>query len=261
MRRSSPSARLRQKGRRVDGTFVALPHAILRSPAFTRLSAHAVKLLLDMLSAYNGGNNGDMSAAWQIMRGRGWKSRDTLAKAIRELVTGGWLFVTRQGGSHVATLYATTIFALSDIPKHTQKFDSGVGPATFPRGAWQGGVHDYGIRSNTPAVSIARSSTRPACQSSVGAKEINTPGVSIKAEIADQSTRRPCPLLDIYHGEAAFIAHAEQRDVPADRRSESRPRLPPIMRAPTLAAALERAGNPLLAEWLANPGAGLRVVR
>ena len=51
------------------------------------------------------------------MRGRGWRSRDTLAKALRELLSGVWIVLTRQGGIHAPSLYAVTIFALDWSPK------------------------------------------------------------------------------------------------------------------------------------------------
>ncbi|SET67573.1 hypothetical protein SAMN05216412_11249 [Nitrosospira multiformis] len=38
------------------------------------------------------------------MQPRGWKSKDTLNKALKELLAGHWLKVTGQGGRHKATL-------------------------------------------------------------------------------------------------------------------------------------------------------------
>ena len=71
------------KTRREGGQFVALPWAILRSEEFAALSPFANKLLFDLLAQFNGGNNGDLCAAWRLMKGRGWRSKDSLWKALR----------------------------------------------------------------------------------------------------------------------------------------------------------------------------------
>jgi hypothetical protein len=76
-----------RRAKRDPGGFVALPNIVIRSHQIARLSAHAVKLLFDLLAQYNGGNNGDLCATWTLMQPRGWKSRDTLGKALKELTT------------------------------------------------------------------------------------------------------------------------------------------------------------------------------
>ena len=101
-------SRQKAKGRRTSGSFLALPHAVLRSPSFLALSAPAVKLVLDIAVAYNGGNNGDLAATWNQMKARGWKSRQSLSKALSELRHHGLLELTRQGGMHKPSLYALT---------------------------------------------------------------------------------------------------------------------------------------------------------
>lgn len=98
--------------RREGGQFVALPWAVLRSEEFAALSPFALKLLFDLLAQFNGANNGDLCAAWSLMKRRGWRSKDSLWKALSELRTGNWLDVTRQGGKHVASLYAVTFYAI-----------------------------------------------------------------------------------------------------------------------------------------------------
>jgi hypothetical protein len=96
--------------KRERGGFAPLPYVVMRSHSFSALSAHAVKLLIDLLAQYKGDNNGDLCAAWSIMRDRGWKSKDTLNKALKELRGGDWLEVARQGGRNKATLYAVTFY-------------------------------------------------------------------------------------------------------------------------------------------------------
>ena len=153
------------KAKRERGGFVALPYMVLRSPAFTSLSAHAVKLLCDLLAQYNGRNNGDLCAAWKLMAKRGWKSRDTLCKAKGELEAKCFIERTRQGGRNIPTLYQVTFFAIDDCGG---KLD--VNPTSTPTGGW----HQNG--KLLPVFSPA------------GNKSPNTPNVPTKGEL----TRRAC---------------------------------------------------------------------
>ena len=101
-------SRSNAKGRRESGSFVALPHAVLESEPYSRLSASAVKLMLDLYGQYKGQNNGDFSMAWSIMRKRGWRSKETLYRARDILQKNGFIVQTRQGGKHQCSLYAVT---------------------------------------------------------------------------------------------------------------------------------------------------------
>lgn len=102
------------KGRADGGGFIKLPHAVMDSPGYIGLSGSGVKLLADMARQYRGHNNGDLSAAWKIMRVRGWKSRDTLTRALAELLAAGMIEKTRQGGLHLCSLYALTWYAIDE---------------------------------------------------------------------------------------------------------------------------------------------------
>ncbi len=124
--------RLRTKGRKEIGSFVALPHAVLEHPNFTKLSPRAVKLLIDIYAQYRGNNNGDLCAAFTIMKTRGWTSKDQLQKAKDELLEVGWLIVTRQGGRNKPTLYAVTF---QPIDECKGKLD--VNPTAAPPGNWK----------------------------------------------------------------------------------------------------------------------------
>ena len=105
------TARPTVKNRRGTSSYVALPHACLEHQNWTRLSARAVKLFIDVYFEYQGFNNGNLAAAWSVLRNkRGWKSKETLALALNELRHYGWLVVTRPGEAlnKVPTLYAVT---------------------------------------------------------------------------------------------------------------------------------------------------------
>lgn len=103
-------ARSREKttGRKETGGWFGLPHAVLDSPNYCALSAHAVKLLNDLGSQLRGHNNGDLCATWSILQLRGWRSRDTLTRALAELQHYGLIEKTRQGGMNRCCLYAFT---------------------------------------------------------------------------------------------------------------------------------------------------------
>ena len=118
--------------RREGGQFVALPWTVLRSEEFSALSPFANKLLFDLLAQFNGGNNGDLCAAWRLMKQRGWRSKDSLWKALSELRAGDWLEVTRQGGRHIASLYAVSFYAIDYCGGKLDVKETG-----SPSGAWR----------------------------------------------------------------------------------------------------------------------------
>lgn len=92
------------------GGFVRIPHVVLRSVGFSKLSAHATKLIMDLLSQFIGTNNGDLVAAYSVMKKRGWRSKGTLNRALKELLEAGFIEVSRQGGKHKCSLYAVTFY-------------------------------------------------------------------------------------------------------------------------------------------------------
>lgn len=107
-----PRSRARHKGRRDSGSFTAIPHAVQDSANWKLCSGSAIKLLLDVARQYNGRNNGDMCATFSVMKRRGWKSCDTLARALKEVRHYGFLLLTRQGGLDFPSLYALTWHAI-----------------------------------------------------------------------------------------------------------------------------------------------------
>ncbi len=98
--------------------FAGFPRSVLTSAEFRALSPAGCKLLLDVASQFNGHNNGDLSAAWALMRERGWSSKTTLANAKRETIDAGFLYRTRQGKlPNRCELLALTWFPLDVSPK------------------------------------------------------------------------------------------------------------------------------------------------
>lgn len=127
------ASRSRFKGNKVGEGFLALPYSVLKARKFVALSPQAVKLLLDVAAQYRGDNNGDLSAAWKLMKPRGWRSEQTLHRAKHELLDGGFLFETRKGHRpNVCSLFALTWVPLDD----PAKFDVGA-KSRFMRGAYR----------------------------------------------------------------------------------------------------------------------------
>jgi len=145
MRRS----RAKHKGRIESGSFFAWPRAVAESDAYRSASAPAVKMLNDLCFQFRGNNNGDMTAAWRVMKTLGWKSRDTLNKALRELLELGLIEKTRQGWKHRCSLYALTWLPIDECGG---KLDV---PATrVPSGLWKRPRAAAQKIGDTPSVSM-----------------------------------------------------------------------------------------------------------
>jgi hypothetical protein len=105
MSRAKDRALKTAKEARGGSGFLPLTLPALHSQALTSLSPHAGKLLFDLCSQWRLGHNGDLSAAWTTLQPRGWKSKETLQKALNELRASGLIVLTRQGGRHLCSLY------------------------------------------------------------------------------------------------------------------------------------------------------------
>lgn len=121
------------KGRAENGSFVAMPKVILESEEYAALTAHELKLLIDVFAQFNGSNNGALSAAWTIMKKRGWHSPDTLSRALGGLLDKCFLIKTRQGGMHRrCSFYAVSWLAINEC---AGKID--MPPTKVAPGSWR----------------------------------------------------------------------------------------------------------------------------
>lgn len=139
--------RKKTKARRESGTFLAIPKQIPLSEQYANLGAWGVKLLLDLYAQYNGKNNGDLCAAFSMMKKRGWRSKGTLNKAITELTNAGFIMKTRQGGKHKASLYAVTFRGVDECGGKLE-----VKPSPVPTNAWKKLTSVPAMRPNVPAI-------------------------------------------------------------------------------------------------------------
>jgi len=123
--------RKRDTGRDAGG-FVALPWSVLDCPAYGRLSHPARSLLLEFARQFVRDNNGRLLASAAYLKGRGWNSADTIARAKRQLLEAGFIFETVKGHRpNWASWYAVTWRALDRL----DGFDPGAA-AAFERGAY-----------------------------------------------------------------------------------------------------------------------------
>lgn len=121
------------KKSRDPGGFVAIPWAVLDSPAYLGLTPYAKTLLLDIARQYSGSNNGALRCGRAYMQPRGWTSMDMLTKAKRELLDAGLIFETVKGARpNKASWYAMTWQSLDKL----DGLDAGAA-AAFERGAYR----------------------------------------------------------------------------------------------------------------------------
>lgn len=115
MSRSKDRALKSAKEARGSGGFLPFRFEMLRSKALASLSPYAAKLLFDIASQFKFGSNGDASVAFEkVLRARGWRSKSTLSKALKELTATGLIVLTRQGSLHQCSLYALGWLAIDE---------------------------------------------------------------------------------------------------------------------------------------------------
>ena len=91
-------------------SFAGIPRLVMECPDYTNLSSNAIRLLVELAYSYKVGNNGDLCPAWTLMKERGFRSKATLTRVIKELVAAEMIMLTRQGQfiRNRAGLYALT---------------------------------------------------------------------------------------------------------------------------------------------------------
>lgn len=120
------------KGRRDSDRFTGVPHKVMKTRKYLSINTHAKTLLFELAFQYNGHNNGDLSASWTLMKERGFRSKSTLSKAIKQLIDVGFIQITRAGGINTCTLYALTWKAI-DYCKGKLDVDE----TNVPSGFWK----------------------------------------------------------------------------------------------------------------------------
>ncbi|MGA7178747.1 MAG: hypothetical protein WBX11_04055 [Thiobacillaceae bacterium] len=106
--------------------------SVYESFAYRSLSFKALALFHHLLTQFNGGNNGNISATLSMMKHFGWASSATLSSAIKELLEHGFIRKTRQGG--MGAMKQCSLYAFTHLPvAENARLGIKGGPAT----------HDY----------------------------------------------------------------------------------------------------------------------
>jgi len=126
----------RSNAKKSKGRFIGIPYQVAIGSQFAALKAPEVKLLVDILTQYNGNNNGRLSTCHTLLKKRGW-AKSSLYRAYSNLVHAGFLVVTRQGWKQRGrpTLVAITwngIDESGDI-----EYDDGIDPSPVSLRYWE----------------------------------------------------------------------------------------------------------------------------
>lgn len=106
---------------KVNGSFSALPHAILRSDAYIGCTPLARALLIELVNQHDGKNNGHLHMAATYLAKRGFRSKAMIAKGRDELAQRNLIVLTRQGGlptrkAGAMTFEGASLYALTWLP-------------------------------------------------------------------------------------------------------------------------------------------------
>lgn len=102
---------------REPGGYCALPWSVIDSKAYQSLSYPATALLIELARQYVRDNNGRLLLSLRYMSERGWRSKDVIDRARRELLDAKLIYQTAQGHRpNKASWYALTWYTLDKIP-------------------------------------------------------------------------------------------------------------------------------------------------
>jgi len=127
----------KRKGNRFDdidgGAAFVLPLTLLRHENWTRLTPFGSRLILDLGAQYTGFNNGYLCASWSLMKDRGWRSSETLYKAMLECEHYGLIVRTQHGGLNKPNLHGFTWRRIDEKAGHVLEMR----PTEKPCNAWK----------------------------------------------------------------------------------------------------------------------------
>lgn len=92
-----PKSRPR-RGKKQTEPFIQISSLVLNSAAYKDLSFSARSMLNEMLNFHNGINNGSIWITKEVLKQRGF-SKNTSTKALKELTSHGFIYMTRRGGN------------------------------------------------------------------------------------------------------------------------------------------------------------------
>lgn len=106
---------------REPGRYIALPNAVIDSPAYQNLSHTAKALLIEVARQRTGGDNGRLLLSQKYLATRGWHSGDVILRAKRELLDAKLIYQTVQGHRpNKASWFALTWYSLDKLPNYDE---------------------------------------------------------------------------------------------------------------------------------------------
>jgi hypothetical protein len=181
--------------RRDAGRFVAIPFAVIDSPAYVALSHPARALVIEVARQFHGDDNGRMVLTRRHLRARGWTSTDVLQRAKVELLTAGFIFETVKGmRPNKAAWYALTWLSLDML----DGFDPGAA-AGFERSAYRKNAVHVPPAGTESAVIVPRAGTGkratvpPAgtMRAISGTRSVPPAGIPLEVPSTRRNTRGP----------------------------------------------------------------------
>jgi hypothetical protein len=119
-------------GRKVStASFAGIPRAVMETEDFKSLRPSSVRLLLELAYQFKGNNNGDLTAAWGVLKARGWRSKATIASSVKELLAKKLIIRTRLG-RFINPGGVCNLYALSWQPIHECGGKLDESPTLFP---------------------------------------------------------------------------------------------------------------------------------
>lgn len=134
----------RKKSASGIGRFLALPHSVIDSPAYRALPHPARSLLVDVARQFSGRNNGALVATPRYLQPLGWKSHDTVARALRQLLDARLLVETRKGRFPNTPAWYALGWLVLDIRDGLD-----IDPSTYRKDAYSGAplIPSHGART------------------------------------------------------------------------------------------------------------------
>lgn len=106
-------AKANATGRNKSEQYMALPYRMVHSDAWRTLSGPAIKILIELRSRFNGGNNGRLRLSFGEAARLLYLSKGTISRAFKELEDKG--FITKMKQGHWYGRFATE-WAVNDKP-------------------------------------------------------------------------------------------------------------------------------------------------
>lgn len=99
--------------------FAGIPNRVIEHPDFHALSANSVRLLIWFAYQYKGNNNGKLCAVHSQLHDKGFKSKSTLSAALKELLTKGFIELSKGSGlsknGRTPNYYALTYESVDNV--------------------------------------------------------------------------------------------------------------------------------------------------